>query len=117
LEDQTIRLLLAENSANMPEAGAPDLAVGVDFVLNVLRIVLRAVEPAQERRVAASGRLVIHSVPLADEDVVLVALSEVRSRPVVAEALAHGAALVGRAPAGNLVVLNRVTALVIDDRR
>src|SRR6476659_2357499 len=47
LEDQAVSLFLAESFVDLPEAGAPDLAVRVDFVLDVSRILLRAVEPAQ----------------------------------------------------------------------
>src|SRR5207247_749047 len=66
LEDHLVGLRGADRAADLPERRRPDLAVVVHLAVHVLRVVLRAVEAPQARRVRGAVR---GGVPVRDAEV------------------------------------------------
>ena len=111
----SVRVVLPISPRARHSARRPQLAVGVHLALDVLRVVLGAVEPAQavHRAARVRGRVPVGHAGLLERRLVRDRGRD-RDGEVVAECLADRARLERGSEARHLVVLDRVAVLVHD---
>src|SRR5262245_1076619 len=127
LQNHSVRARSTDDSPNLPQTGAPYLAILVRIRRNVriqiFRVVLRAVQHPRIGWIAAAGGMADwkrkhRTNPSTNKNIpsgLRADAGELGPRPVVAEALAHRRAFFRRAKTGNLIVLDGMTVLMPDD--